>query len=138
MPGLTLQQATDRATYAPGDTITYTLTYASVQAQAANLTLSDTLPANVSLVAGSAGSAVLNAGTLTWSLGALAAGASGSLSFQVTVDAGVATGTVIVNSASLTFVDAPAPLTSTVAVVITPPCSPSPVPSIRSITTTMT
>lgn len=78
-----------------GDTLTYTIGWANNSvddrgaAQAADVTVTDVLPKGVNYVEGSADGAAYDAATrtLTWSLGEQAAGATGTLSFDVKVSA---------------------------------------------------
>jgi uncharacterized repeat protein (TIGR01451 family) len=68
-----------------GDTITYTLTASNAGPGAAdNVTVTDTLPANVTYVANSCGASFV-APTLTWTIGTLANGASATCDIDVTV-----------------------------------------------------
>ena len=91
---------TGPATAAPGDVVTYTLSYSNSSAgpiptPATGTQLTDTLPAGLTYVPGSASctgtcsgipSAVGN--QIVWNLGTLALGASGSQTFQATVSLG--------------------------------------------------
>src|SRR5206468_11893816 len=67
-----------------GDTITYTLSYANAGNIPADVTITDAIPNGTTYVDGSAGDGTLAAGTLTWAR-TVNAGASGSVSFAVTV-----------------------------------------------------
>ncbi len=76
--------ATNQATVSPGATVTFTVTVTNTGQAAAGLQLSAAPPPGFSLVAGSAAA---SAGTYdpasqSWSLGALANGATATLSFQ--------------------------------------------------------
>ena len=93
-----------------GDTLTYTIGWANNSvddkgaAQAADVTVTDVLPKGVNYVEGSAGeNATYDAATrtLTWSLGEQAAGATGTLSFDVKVSADAATVDDIANTATV-------------------------------------
>ena len=83
-----------------GDTITYTMSYANAGNIAAEVTITDEVPDGTTYVAGSAGSGVLAAGELSWDV-TIPAGGSGSVSFSVTVDAGLADPFTIRNVAVL-------------------------------------
>ena len=92
-----------------GDTLTYTIGWANNSvddrgaAQAADVTVSDVLPKGVNYVEGSADGAAYDAATrtLTWSLGEQAAGATGTLSFDVKVSAEAAVVDDISNTATV-------------------------------------
>ena len=73
-----------------GNQLTYTLNWSNAgSATAKSVVIEDTLPANTVLVTGSInGGGAESGGKITWSLGDKAAGASGSVSFAVTVDPG--------------------------------------------------
>ena len=121
-PVLTLTSSASQSYAAPGDTITYTLTYTDKLANAANVVLTDALPANLTYVPGSAtGGASYNAGTLTWTPGNLSTGNSGTVTFQAIINAGLAAGTTITNNASITGTQMQAALTSTCAISVTLP-----------------
>ena len=92
-----------------GDTLTYTIGWANNSvddrgaARAADVTVTDVLPKGVDYVEGSADGAAYDAATrtLTWSLGEQAAGATGTLSFDVIVSADAATVDDISNTATV-------------------------------------
>lgn len=92
-----------------GDTLTYTIGWANNSvddrgaAQAADVTVTDVLPKGVNYVEGSADGAAYDAATrtLTWSLGERAAGATGTLSFDVKVSAEAAVVDDIANTATV-------------------------------------
>ena len=93
-----------------GDTLTYTIGWANNSvddkgaAQAADVTVTDVLPKGVDYVEGTAAeNATYNAATraLTWSLGEHAAGATGTLSFDVKVSAEAAVVDDISNTATV-------------------------------------
>ncbi|MFZ4621887.1 MAG: DUF7619 domain-containing protein [Bacteroidota bacterium] len=102
----------------PGQVITYTINYTNNGTGTAEAsTLSDTLDANVTYVAASA-TVVSGGGSVAfltspnrvvWSNigngGDVYAGATGQMTFQVTVNAGVAAGTVISNRAYMVYTD---------------------------------
>ncbi|MDB6110334.1 MAG: hypothetical protein JWR69_2084 [Pedosphaera sp.] len=80
----------------PGGTITYTINYTnktSTFSTATGVQLTDTLPNLVAYVPGSAaGPVILLGNNLTWDLGNLPPGVSGSVSYQVTVKTNAAIG----------------------------------------------
>src|SRR5438034_327837 len=80
---------------AAGGTITYTLAYSNTgNSGATAVVLSDTVPVNTTFVSATGGG-TLSAGVVTWSIGALAAGGSGSVTLTVRVNSPLANGTVI-------------------------------------------
>lgn len=96
-----------------GDTLTYTIGWANNSvddrgaAQAADVTVTDVLPKGVDYVEGSADGVAYDAATrtLTWSLGEQAAGATGTLSFDVKVSAEAAVVDDISNTATVKVVE---------------------------------
>ena len=121
-PVLTLTATANQTVAAPGNTITFTLSYSATAAAASNVTITDVLPANLTYVTGSAGSnGSYSAGTLTWAIGNLSAGAGSSVTFQATINAGTAAGAALVNSANITCTQAPTPVTGTATVTVIPP-----------------
>ena len=107
-PTITLNKSADVSTAKPGDTITYTLTYGNTgPGDATNLVITDTIPANTTLVPGSiTGGGTESGGVITWNLGPLLAGQiNRTVTFAVTVDAGVLAGVVIDNDATANFDD---------------------------------
>lgn len=81
---------------APGGSVTYTIDYSNYGgASASNVVITDTLPAGLAY-AGSTGGGVNASGTVTWAVGSVAAGATGS----VTVTATAANPFTAINPAS--------------------------------------
>jgi uncharacterized repeat protein (TIGR01451 family) len=87
-PLVALTKTADRATARRGQTITYTIAYSNTGTGAAsNLVIKDVVPAATTLVGGSiTGGGTATAGTITWTIPTVAAGGSGSVSFQVTAN----------------------------------------------------
>jgi uncharacterized repeat protein (TIGR01451 family) len=98
---LDLTKATNRSQAEIGDTLVYTLSYANVSASitATNVVLRDPVPIqHVTFQSYSSGGSFDGAsGTVSWDLGELAPGASGVVTFSVTVNNFVRDGTVIRN-----------------------------------------
>src|SRR5439155_367266 len=68
-----------------GGTITYTLSYSNTgNSGATGVILADTIPVNTTFVSATGGGS-LSAGVVTWSIGSLAAGGSGSVQIVVRV-----------------------------------------------------
>lgn len=93
----------------PGDTLLYTITIKNVGAATAeDVRFSDPVPTNTQLVVGSvvtSQGAVTSTGAnspVTVNLGDLAAGATATVSFRVTINANTADGTVLSNQATAT------------------------------------
>ncbi|HEX2049383.1 MAG TPA: Ig-like domain-containing protein, partial [Actinomycetota bacterium] len=87
----------------PGSTITYTLNYqnrSSAANAATGVQLTDFLPAGVNYVAGScSGTCTVTGNEVSWVIGNLAIGASGSRTLQVTIPSGASFGTSYTNQA---------------------------------------
>lgn len=105
-PKLTLDKSVSKTTAKAGETLTYKLNYTNVGTDiATGIRLVDILPAEVtynSATAGGTVTTVTGVDEIVWNLGSLAAGASGSVSAQVTINTPIADGTVLHNSASIT------------------------------------
>ena len=91
---------------APGDTLTYTLSYTNKTGgtitSATGAQLRDVMPTSVTYVAASCTATCSVVGdTITWDLGTLAPGATGSKSYQVTVNSGLSFGSTFTNSATI-------------------------------------
>src|SRR5207249_4640233 len=83
---------------AAGGNLTYTIAYTNSGATGATgVVITDTVPANTTFVSATAGG-TLASGVVTWSIGNLAAGASGSVQMVVRVASPLANGTSISNS----------------------------------------
>jgi len=97
---MTLTKSVDKAQAAPGDTVRYTLTYTNTgNAQATTVVIRDTVPTAVTYVANSvkvngaaktdaadADNVTVASGVITVTLGTVAAGASGTITFDATVN----------------------------------------------------
>lgn len=130
-PNLTLAKSSLPAsggTVQPGDSITYTLAYANTGTGAANGALtSDPLPADTTFVsATSGGSYDAATNTVSWALGTISPGASGSVSFVVQVAKTATDGEVITNVGSLAAAGVAAVSSNPVTVTVTVPATPTP------------
>jgi len=131
---------------AAGGNVTYTLSYANTGDQeATNVILSDGVPANTSFVS-STGGGTLASGVVTWRLGILAAGASGSVQMTVRVASPLTNGTVINNSTGSIDSNETAPVsagvvgttvTSSPALALSQADSPDPVMAGSNLTYTL-
>lgn len=121
-PLLTISETTTATTVSPGGTITYTVSYTNSGAGSdTGVVIKSDLPTGTALVAGSVtGGGSLSGSTITWPIGSLAAGGSGSVSFQVTVPTSVVNG--IINNASTISSNQTSSVTSNqVSVTVTAP-----------------
>ncbi len=86
-------------TVAPGAQLTYTISYGNTgTANAANVIIKDTVPANTSFVSATDGGIFSN-GVVTWNIGTLNAGVTGrTVSFTVSVSGSLSSGTLINNN----------------------------------------
>ena len=97
-PRLILTKTAAPAPVEAGKTLTYTLTYTNKgNVKATGVKITDAVPANTTF-ASATGGGTLSGGVVTWNIGDLDIDAGGSVTFTVTVNAGVADGTVITNS----------------------------------------
>lgn len=84
-----------------GNTITYYISYENTNAyDVTGVTIVDTLPAEVDYVS-STGGGSHSSGTVTWNIGTVVAGASGSVTLTVTVNSGATPGGQIDNAATI-------------------------------------
>nr|MBA2720158.1 tandem-95 repeat protein [Chloroflexota bacterium] len=104
-PDLTLVKSGPTSA-APGTTITYTLNYTNKTGatitSATGTQLRDVMPSSVTYVSNSCtATCVVVADTITWDLGTLAPGASGSKTYQVNVNSGLSFGSTFTNAATI-------------------------------------
>ncbi len=107
-PAVTLAKSADRASAKPGETVTYTLTYGNTGTESAtSLVITDTIPANTTLVPGSiTNGGTASGGVITWALGTLQAGIiNRTVQFAVTINAGMLAGATISNSGTASYND---------------------------------
>ncbi|HKS22733.1 MAG TPA: C25 family cysteine peptidase [Thermoanaerobaculia bacterium] len=121
-----LTESVDKLEANPGiDQLTYTITYANPSSvQITNAVITSPVPSGTTFVSATGGG-TQSAGTVTWNIGTLAAGASGSVTFTVSVNSN-ATGTAcgsnscIVNTSTLTNTQT-GPLTASASSVLVYP-----------------
>ena len=82
---LTLTKSADKTTVRSGDIITYAIQYNATVA-ANNVVITDQIPARTSNPTAISNGGTVSGGVITWNLGNLAAGATGSLTFNVTAN----------------------------------------------------
>jgi uncharacterized repeat protein (TIGR01451 family) len=142
--GLTLSDGPDPVQ--AGANLTYTLGYGNTgSATATGTTLTATVPANTSFVSATGGG-TRSGSTVTWTLGSLAAGGSGSVQLVVQVTSPLASGTSIaagpfsLDCAETAAVASPAVTTAVVsapALSLARTDSPDPVPAGATLTYTL-
>jgi len=100
-PSITLDKTDTPDPVNAGSELTYTLSYTVSEAAVTGLTITDTLPANVSFISASDGGVYnLDTRTVTWDLGDMEPG-SYSVSLKVKVAGVIPNGTILTNTASL-------------------------------------
>jgi uncharacterized repeat protein (TIGR01451 family) len=114
-PVLTLSLSDSPDPVSAGGDITYTLDYGNTgDRDATGVTISSAIPANTSFNSATNGGS-LSGGTVTWSIGTLPPGASGSIQMSVQVVSPLADGTQIVNDASSIDSNETSPVSATTA-----------------------
>jgi len=104
---LTITKTDDPDPVIAGELLTFTLDYTvEGNAPATEVMIEDAVPADTTFVSASDGG-IENAGVVTWELGTLLPPASGSVTMVVRVDPGLATGSVINNTAVITGKEGP-------------------------------
>jgi uncharacterized repeat protein (TIGR01451 family) len=89
------------ACVSPGGTITYTISYTNANTyDVTGVTITDTLPPEVTFVSCTGGGSH-SGSTVTWNIGTITAGASGSVTLTVQVNLGTPPGTNIINYATI-------------------------------------
>jgi serine protease AprX len=85
---LALSLSADKVAPRPGDVVAYTISYSNTgQVTLHSIQIVDPIPLNTTYASGSASSGGSYDGTkITWNLGSLAPGASGTVTFRVTVN----------------------------------------------------
>ena len=105
-PFLVLEKSDTPDPVEAGGIITYTLDFANIGSDiATGVVLEDPLPPLTTFVSATGGGTLVGA-VVTWNLGDVAAGSSGSVTFSVLVDSPLADGTLITNAATLSATNA--------------------------------
>ncbi len=99
-PNLTLKKAVDKTAASPGDNLLYTLTYANIgDGDTTGVVITDKLPAKTTFVSATGGGIYASStNTVSWSIGTLLHGASGSVTFTVKLDSVFPNGTTTVTN----------------------------------------
>ncbi|MDE3058799.1 MAG: DUF11 domain-containing protein [Bacteroidota bacterium] len=101
----TLTKTTGNSTPPPDQNFTYTINYADTgKGTGKSVSISDTLNNNLTYVS-STNSGSASGQVVTWSIGTVSGGGSGSVQVTVKVKAGISSGTVIANHAYVAFTD---------------------------------
>jgi len=113
------------ATVLPGGNISYTLAYGNNgTAAAANVTLVDTLPPGTTLVSANPAPTSQSGSTLTWAIGTVNVGQSGSITLVARAASNATAGTVLTNQVTIstsTSGDSPGDNTSTSTTTVIAP-----------------
>jgi len=97
-PVLTISKTDAPDPVTAGGNITYTIAYSNTgNENATGVAITDAVPANTTFVSATGGG-TLSGGIVTWTIGALNAGVSGSVQMVVQVTSPLANGTVITNA----------------------------------------
>jgi len=100
-PTFTISKTDNRTTVTQGETLTYAITVQNTSSVTANnVTVTDTLPSNVSFQSAT-NNGSQTSGTVTWSGLTIGAGSSITLTVTVTVNNNVVNGTTITNTAQI-------------------------------------
>lgn len=117
LPGLSLMTSVTPTTVTPGEQITYTVQYTNTGGtDATGVTLNAGIPQNSSFVSATAGGTA-SSGVVTWNVGTLAPGMSGSVQYAVQVTSPLANGTVIAGATATIDALETAPVTSALPAV---------------------
>jgi len=100
-PDLTISKTVKPKQAKPGENVTYTIKYSNVGTDTATaVSLIDQFPADLDFVSAT-GSKMPSGGFLSWDLGSIPTGSSGSIIVRATVKAGVPDNTAITNTSSI-------------------------------------
>ena len=100
-PEFSMSKTDGRTTAAPGETLTYTITVENISTKnATGVTVVDTLPGTVAFISADNGGVHSN-GSITWNNLNVAGNSSITLTVIAQVNAGLANGTVLTNTASI-------------------------------------
>ena len=118
---LSITKMVDKATASPGEHLLYTLSYSNTgSGDATGVVISDTLPANTTFVSATGGGVyATTTNTVTWDIGTVSHGSTGSVTFTVQLDAVFPNGTTnVVNSAVMQSTELPPTPSNPVTTVV--------------------
>ncbi len=106
-PLMTISKTADVTEADPGDQITYTITYENIgSGNATNVVIEDTIDPDTTYVSATPAPDSIVGDVLTWNIGIVAGGGSGTITLIVEVDTYVDDGTVLTNTVTLNYDDA--------------------------------
>ena len=106
-PVMTFNKSADVTSANPGDQITYTLSYHNTGTGiATGVVIKDTIPEHVTFISSNPSPSSVSGREYTYNVGTVAAGASGTVTIVVEVDAMVPDGTELTNVATFNYNDA--------------------------------
>ena len=118
-PRLLISKTASRPSASPGESITYTIHYSNTGTdQATGLVIEDHLPPEMTFGQASGGGSN-NAGVVSWDIGTLPAGSSGSVSLSATIRSPLANGTVLHNTATIDSNETTPLSTGSIDVIVT-------------------
>lgn len=105
-PTFAFAKTAGAATGAPGDVVTYTIYYNNTDTGLAkNVWVNDTLPTGVGFVSASVSPTLVSGPTLSWAFTDVLPNTQNAIGVVVTLNAGLADGSVLVNEATLAYTD---------------------------------
>jgi uncharacterized repeat protein (TIGR01451 family) len=106
-PVMSISKEADVSEADPGDTVIYTIQYENTgTGDATDVTIVDTLPTDVTFVSSITLPDVAVGNTLTWNIGDVPSGTSGTIMITVTVNVGTPDETQLINDVTLDYSDA--------------------------------
>ncbi|UCE37407.1 MAG: DUF11 domain-containing protein [Thermoplasmata archaeon] len=106
-PDMTISKTADVSEADPGDQITYTIEYENTgTGDATDVVIVDTIHPDTTYVSATPAPSSIVGDVITWNLGTVSGGGSGSITLIVEVDAYVEDGTVLTNFVTLNYDDA--------------------------------
>ncbi|MBI3618938.1 DUF11 domain-containing protein [Candidatus Peregrinibacteria bacterium] len=100
-PTFTITKTVNKATAAPGDALTYTITVKNTSSVSGNATVTDAFPTTQLSFQSASDGGTLNGGIITWNNLNFAAGETKTLTVQANVLTSLGNGTIITNTANV-------------------------------------